>query len=812
MKAVSFLVAIAASWFPPSQTEGFEQQRSEAFQAFIAELEAHAKWCSQKRLFLERESVYELILDYDPDHAEARRALGYRLDPGAGAWIPTGDKKPATNKNDTALKEARSRLMKAHEHLVERLTKLRDAGGLTSSELDVLQRDILSFDPEVLEASESLGSTGRYGPDTVAAIRRREEIALLVRAAWDSAPVPMPVELDPTETALGLPLKGASTSELRVLTTGDVEEARHVARALEAAQELFRSITGADVSYPRGCRVFLLVGKGDKQVFLERHPQVTPELRAWLGTLEGAGVPGTGDWAFWEGDAEKRLDGMVRTGLDWLMREGFQLTVDQAWIHEGLGLYLTHALVGTRMTWFVNDSGIDPRKAFELRGRLRAPGLDWLEEARKVCSPEQDFALEDVLHRDTGELGAEDLLRAYALTAFIVEARAEDLVPVLKRLGAGEDPRAILEDEVERSLVELGQELARWLTEREHWLARDREKEAALTASWTGLDPAQKRAVIDDFRQRLVALDTLQLRLARAILEGTRSDQLPPLSERPYYDPKIHAPRDPIPRKRLTADDERVDDVLAQIEQKPLPGALRTSWSYDWASGTVERIGDPDDPETIFANALNGCSPEIDLACALVLKALDSGQEKKLLTAFSHAYTDRDGNVYPRITLYDAWLSGKVIEMPDVDVLGVLHDVLGEWERWTAPVPGSEHPALYAQVGELFQKARRYRQLRESLAECFLIARPAAREGYEGLQANLHAQWALVDSAPGSLAEVLPDGEKWELYIRALVKRCTDDPQMFRNGQKRLVQLEEDGKAVRAALIAALQGAGAKAR
>ena len=124
----------------------------------------------------------------------------------------------------------------ADPHLVERLTKLRDGGGLTTSELDVLQRDISSFDPGLLEAGESLGGGGRYGPDTIASIRRREELATLVQEAWDSAPVPLPSELDPTETALGLKFQGVSTSELRVLTTGDAEEARHVARALEAAQ------------------------------------------------------------------------------------------------------------------------------------------------------------------------------------------------------------------------------------------------------------------------------------------------------------------------------------------------------------------------------------------------------------------------------------------------------------------------------------------------------------------------------------------------------------------------------------------------
>ena len=79
MRAVAFLVTIAASlsWpcdrLPP-QNESFEQLRSDAFEAFVEELEAHAKWCSQKRLFLERANTYELILDYDHDHAPQRAA------------------------------------------------------------------------------------------------------------------------------------------------------------------------------------------------------------------------------------------------------------------------------------------------------------------------------------------------------------------------------------------------------------------------------------------------------------------------------------------------------------------------------------------------------------------------------------------------------------------------------------------------------------------------------------------------------------------------------------------------------------------
>ena len=83
---------------------------------------------------------------------------------------------------------------------------------------------------------------------------------------------------------------------------------------------------------------------------------------------------------------------------------------------------------------------------------------------------------------------------------------------------------------------------------------------------------------------------------------------------------------------------------------------------------------------------------------------MDDGSMKSVMTAFSHAYADRQGNAFPGITLYDAWSSGAEMEMPDVECLGIVHDLLDDWKTWKAPVRKQE--SLYDAIGELFVKAR----------------------------------------------------------------------------------------------------------
>ena len=185
---------------------------------------------------------------------------------------------------------------------------------------------------------------------------------------------------------------------------------------------------------------------------------------------------------------------------------------------------------------------------------------------------------------------------------------------------------------------------------------------------------------------------------------------------------------------------------------------------------------------------------------------LDREDERKLQAAFEHAYTDRDGNVYP-VTLYEMWDSGRTMEMPDVDTLGIVHDVLDEWRRWVAPVPGSQHDPLYKVIGELFLACQHARELRLALADLWLFPEAPPREGYESQALNLHALWATQESDPAKLSAVLPEAKQWKSFLDGLVERCKQDPQLYSRGKHRAAGLRKDGEAVRSALGAALDEA-----
>jgi hypothetical protein len=249
--------------------------------------------------------------------------------------------------------------------------------------------------------------------------------------------------------------------------------------------------------------------------------------------------------------------------------------------------------------------------------------------------------------------------------------------------------------------------------------------------------------------------------------------------------------------------------MRAEVSRTRPPRHLRRAWSYDWASGEPRRVPVKNDVERIFENALAGFAPDLDLAEVLVLAALDTGEQRVVLGAFDHAYTDRGGRVFA-LSLYEAWASGVEIEMPDVDILGIVHTVLEDWKRWVAPVPARKHKALYATLGELFASARRYRGLREALAALYLNARPVLWDGYGESLVRLHALWARDTSLPTRLSERLPaDPEVWTDFLATWAETCQAEPDLRAAGLAREAALSTDAARVRATLVRVLEQMGA---
>ena len=340
--------------------------------------------------------------------------------------------------------------------------------------------------------------------------------------------------------------------------------------------------------------------------------------------------------------------------------------------------------------------------------------------------------------------------------------------------------------------------------------APQRLDERGLRRAWSTIEKKkrQRKTFVKSFLAAVEELDTPQMERIRALAGQAVEPEEPGDPE--YFDPKVHARKEPVRRKVLKAKDDKLQSALRALGKNGV-GEPRLPYEYDWRSSSIVQVADPEDPELLFHNALAGLPPGFALARAEALRQLDTGLEPELMGAFGHTYTDREGKVYPGITLYDAWGSGLDMEMPDVDTLGLVHTLLDDWDTWEAPVQGHEQEPLYRTIGKEYARARAYREPREVAVECLLRADPPARKGYDlsSYHGNFHALWALHGNDPVAMGATWPNADGWRDYIDPFVKRCKTEPKVWDPGIERKKALEASEKPLREALIQALREAGA---
>lgn len=335
--------------------------------------------------------------------------------------------------------------------------------------------------------------------------------------------------------------------------------------------------------------------------------------------------------------------------------------------------------------------------------------------------------------------------------------------------------------------------------------------DTALRRAWTRLSDEERGELAEWFRYEVRSLRTFQGTLIEHAIRARGEDVgLAPAARAPrVFDPDEHAPKLPIERTWLKDSSPRLERERERLFGKAAAVELHRAWDYDWGLGQLVRIEGVDAGTILFENALRGLGPDADLALACVEEALDAGKAQEVLEAFGHTYTDRKGNAYTGITLYDAWGSGARIEMPDVDNIGIVNTVLGKQRKWRSPVPERKQESLYAQVGELYTEARRYRGLREALAALYLRAEPPVPAGYDTNRLRLHALWEEASSTPATLAEELPDAKTWQRYLERLLKRVDRDTTLTGKARTRSASLAADERAVRSTLIRVLRESGA---
>jgi hypothetical protein len=333
--------------------------------------------------------------------------------------------------------------------------------------------------------------------------------------------------------------------------------------------------------------------------------------------------------------------------------------------------------------------------------------------------------------------------------------------------------------------------------------------DSELQAIWEELPAEARQEVSQWYQAEIAAARTYQSQLVAYVLNGVEHDakDWPAAKpEPPLYQASVHAPAQVITRRFVTRPDRSREAWIKKVFRARATDPAPPAWVYNYGRGTVVSLvnkGLGSTPPThIFRLALAGRVPDSDLAQAIVAGRLDKGEQRVAHRAFAHAYSDRAGKALRDVTLYDVWGSGLKMEMPDVECLGIVHDVLGDWTSWVAPVPPTQHVALYARIEEVFLDLRAEREMGQALAATYLQAEPPLAATYLAHRDRMHALWAQVGCDPSALVDDLPaTDEGLDEFWTTRGKELDSDLDLWQAGGVRRAALAADAVKVRETLV-----------
>ncbi len=335
----------------------------------------------------------------------------------------------------------------------------------------------------------------------------------------------------------------------------------------------------------------------------------------------------------------------------------------------------------------------------------------------------------------------------------------------------------------------------------------------SLRAVFGELDPQMQLELVQWYSAEIQAANTYQGQLVRYVFaqidrdprDWPESDPAPPL-----YSAQKHTPAQVIAREFIKTPSAAQEKWIGRVFRSRATSPWPSPWSYDYARGLVTRAGPRPTPQQhaahVFELALHGQVPDADLAQAIVASLLDSRTQTAAHRAFSHAYADRQGNAHSRVTLYDAWGSGLEMEMPDVECLGIIHDLRDDWDTWVAPIPVHQHDRLYEQIGAIYVNLRAEREMGQALAATYVQGDPALASVYLAHRDRLHALWAEVGTSPKALAPQLPTSDNaLRVFWNTRGKALDTNRDLWKAGQVRRSALLADQITVRKTLLWVMQ-------
>ncbi|MEZ6006508.1 MAG: hypothetical protein R3F05_01900 [Planctomycetota bacterium] len=464
-----FLVALTNQ---PAASQDAIKALDDARSQLVRSLRTLANWASRRKLGAFRESVLELVLQREPDHAATRAELRYRRDRASGTWTRAPGYSHGVDRDRSYLAEAQQRLTAVYgEYGTAVVAALKSTPDLPADLRESLLEDLVIHLPDDPDVRRMLGDTMVDGrgcmPETVTAMQRRKELQEFVAErrplvekgitgeSWSSGGF----------TGRRFRRRGQTVEEFPVAKFG-----RETLLFIGLGHQLTSKVLGTsiDIEFPE--HLVLLPSEEEALRWMAAHPKRVS--RDDLMHVEQVGALTLEDgtklvyFAFEPSRRTTGLSSAIYTSyFVWQMMTDKRDADSNSWVMQGFSRRLAGYITPLKLPGSVTLS--DTEMAPDEEDIVEAPESmeDWLAAGASVLRTNGPERLRRLMTVRTNAMRPSDEVLAYCLAAYLIEGRPDDVRPFLYACLGSKDADAMIREGLGIETPALARRLRRWLSE-----------------------------------------------------------------------------------------------------------------------------------------------------------------------------------------------------------------------------------------------------------------------------------------------------------------------------------------------------------
>jgi len=434
-----------------------------------------AEWADEEDYETGRNAMYRAVLAYDPDHREARKVLGFRKK--KGEWEEGRTKEPEDDCDEGVPAAFDTRWAEAVDAFEARIVAAYAEGGdapaVVKKRREALHA-LLPFGTNDATLRAALGfvlleERGVWVmEETATALARRAELADRVATLLANFEAPVEATNDAVLDAIELPWTQAFTQGgMKIMSTLDPEESQALLTTAHLMRQVFGyALPGAGrPSYPEA---IWAVEVSERARFFQAHPD-TPE--AEMDYRVAVNSSWLGDNVLVSGKSPTLCKDVVAFQVaGYALSEKFTVWTDDGWAQQGLTSYLAHLACGTRLSfWDIrtkDEYGNEIGGAKSWLDRAPPSTSGWLLQFASLVEEGQTIQeFGRALTAPTVKMTWQDVVTSHAVAAFLLEARPDDLMALLKLAKRDGSMVIKVEEQLGMPLADLRDLMLRWIQE-----------------------------------------------------------------------------------------------------------------------------------------------------------------------------------------------------------------------------------------------------------------------------------------------------------------------------------------------------------